>query len=102
MGTTLVLAHIQARDPVAYLKSCKDDGFYVVAVEQGEGAMSPDDTFWRRLPEQTVLVLGNEGAGLPDSLLDWADARLEIPMQRSGISLNVSVAGAIAMSRLWG
>jgi len=44
-----------------------------------------------------VLALGSETNGLEREILDIADDIIEIPMQGSKNSLNVSVAGAIAL-----
>lgn len=50
-------------------------------------AFCPDD----------VLLLGSEGAGVPDSVHDRADLRVAIPLKPGFRSLNVAVAGAIAL-----
>jgi TrmH family RNA methyltransferase len=44
-----------------------------------------------------VLVLGNEGQGLPDQVIDSCDAQMTIAMPGNTESLNVAIAGAIAM-----
>ena len=44
-----------------------------------------------------VLLLGSEGAGVPDSVHDRADLRVAIPLRPGFRSLNVAVAGAIAL-----
>ena len=53
-----------------------------------ELAFRPDD----------VLLLGSEGAGVPDHVHDRADARVLIPMRAGLRSLNVAVAGGIALA----
>ena len=45
-----------------------------------------------------VLLLGSEGAGVPDSVHDRADVRVAIPLRPGFRSLNVAVAGAMALS----
>lgn len=45
-----------------------------------------------------VLLLGSEGAGVPDHVHDRADARVMIPMRPGLRSLNVAVAGGIALA----
>lgn len=45
-----------------------------------------------------VLLLGSEGAGVPDAVHAAADARVRIPMRPSFRSLNVAVAGAIVLA----
>lgn len=44
-----------------------------------------------------VLALGSEGSGLSAALLEHADVRLRIPMQRNVESLNVGAAAAICL-----
>ena len=51
-------------------------------------------------PERTALVLGTEGAGLPDHILS-ATQTARIAMSESFDSLNVATASAIALHRLW-
>ncbi|GFE64346.1 TrmH family RNA methyltransferase [Litoreibacter roseus] len=44
------------------------------------------------------LVLGRESAGVPDSVHQAADAHVKIPMPGGARSLNVAVAGGIAVA----
>lgn len=50
----------------------------------------------------SVLILGNEGWGLPAELSDACDDRVAVPMARDVDSLNVGAAGAILMYVLFG
>jgi TrmH family RNA methyltransferase len=57
------------------------------------------------LPELTVdgdivLVLGAERDGLPPEVLDRCDEQVSIPQPGGGESLNVALAGAIALYEL--
>jgi tRNA G18 (ribose-2'-O)-methylase SpoU len=52
----------------------------------------------RRSP--IILILGNEGYGLPDEVLDLCTDEVRIPMSRGVDSLNVAVAGGILMYEL--
>ncbi len=45
-----------------------------------------------------VLMLGSEGAGAPADLHDSADTRVVIPLQPGHRSLNVAIAGGIALA----
>ena len=49
------------------------------------------------LRRPVCLLLGGEGPGLPASLLDLVDVRASIPMAPAVESLNVAVAGALAV-----
>jgi tRNA G18 (ribose-2'-O)-methylase SpoU len=42
-----------------------------------------------------ALLVGNEGAGLPEDVVHCADARIQIPMQRHVESLNAAAAAAV-------
>lgn len=44
-----------------------------------------------------VILLGNEGAGLPDALVAEADVRITIPMRPGVDSLNVAVTAALLL-----
>jgi TrmH family RNA methyltransferase len=50
--------------------------------------------------EETVLVLGAEREGLPPEVLERCDERASIPQPGGGESLNVALAGAIALYEL--
>ena len=52
-----------------------------------------------KIPEKFVLVLGNEAHGVSKEILDLADQRIRIEIKDIE-SLNVAVAGAIAMYSL--
>jgi TrmH family RNA methyltransferase len=49
------------------------------------------------LRKPSAIVLGGEGPGLPQSLLNAADERLTVPMQLPVESLNVAVAAALVL-----
>ncbi len=62
-------------------------------------ALTPDARTPESLPGAgpRVLVLGNEGWGLPAELSDACDLRVAVPMARDVDSLNVGAAGAILL-----
>ncbi|MUV39372.1 putative tRNA/rRNA methyltransferase YsgA [Lentibacillus sp. JNUCC-1] len=47
--------------------------------------------------EKTALLVGNEGAGISQTLLEKADTVVSIPIRGQAESLNVSIAAAILM-----
>jgi len=53
-------------------------------------------------PEAVALVLGNEGAGISSGVLAVADGVVGIPLLAGADSLNVAIAGAILMDRMFG
>jgi len=78
----------------------------IVVTTLGEGAISlPELTQQaadgRHLKDRTtVVVVGNEGHGLPQAIERLADLRLTIPMQPQADSLNVGVATGIVLYAL--
>lgn len=53
-------------------------------------------------PERLALVLGNEARGVSEAVVRDAERRVSVPMRGRAESLNVAVAGAILMDRLFG
>jgi tRNA (cytidine/uridine-2'-O-)-methyltransferase len=51
-----------------------------------------------RFERADVLLLGSEGAGVPEWVHDAADLRVRIPMRAGFRSLNVAVAAGIVLS----
>ena len=83
-----------------WLRRQRAAGWRIVAVELPEDALplallAPAD-------HRTVVLLGHERRGIPDDLVESADACVEIPMVGRGASLNVAVAGSLVLYRLAG
>ena len=57
------------------------------------------ETAFTRFAYQTddTLLLGRESAGVPEHVHDAVDARIVIPMASGARSLNVAIAGAMAL-----
>ncbi len=47
--------------------------------------------------EPTALLVGNEGAGLPEEIVHAADTRIHIPMATQAESLNAAAAAAVVL-----
>ncbi len=45
----------------------------------------------------SALLVGNEGAGLPDEWIEQADARITIPLPGAVESLNAAIAGSLLL-----
>ena len=74
-------------------------GLRTLAAALAPEALSPEAA---RSDGPSVLVLGNEGWGLPQELVDACDLRVAIPMAADVDSLNVGAAGAILLYELFG
>ena len=90
--------------PFAYIEDSEhivrqliNDGYTIAALEQ-----APDSVLLSEyhVPEKLALILGEEVAGVPQTLLEQCSVTLEIPMQGKKESFNVSVATGIALYAL--
>jgi tRNA (cytidine/uridine-2'-O-)-methyltransferase len=90
------LDHVQImRHPTveAFLTVMETTGRRVVAIETGVGIAHTDFAF----ALTDILLLGRESAGLPEAVTARCAAHVTIPMRGGFRSLNLAVAGAIAM-----
>lgn len=87
-------------DPLGWLQKQRERGLRIVGVELADEAIRLADLPAAREP--TVMVLGHEQQGIPPEALDLLDTCVEIPMVGTGASLNVAVAGSLALYRLVG
>src|SRR3989344_3140085 len=76
------------------IKKLKNEGYQVVALEQSKKSRVLGKI---ELKNKVALVLGNELKGLNKNILKNCDIILEIPMFGKKESLNVAVAGGIAL-----
>jgi TrmH family RNA methyltransferase len=78
---------------VQELRALKKSGYRMLALQvPGEQSL-----FHTRLEAKTILVLGNEGRGIPAEFMDLADTSIEIPIERGVESLNVAVACGVVL-----
>ena len=88
-----VLADVSPHVSLSAYRAAKPPGRLVLIETDGETTLhafsfQPDD----------ALVLGRESAGSPPELYAAADAVVRIPIAATARSLNVAMAGAIALS----
>lgn len=57
---------------------------------------------WEPAPARLALVLGNEGRGVSAAMLEAASRRVRVPVAGRVESLNVAVAGALLVDRIFG
>jgi tRNA G18 (ribose-2'-O)-methylase SpoU len=67
---------------------------------RAEGAVGPDGSADRPMATPMALVLGAEGAGLDEDVQKACDVRVRIGMRPGVDSLNVVVAGSIALHEM--
>jgi RNA methyltransferase, TrmH family len=93
MGSILRLPVVLIGDISVFIKKCKQNGFQTVAtVLTAEKTHCDVD-----LRKPTVILLGQEGAGLPQDLMAEIDLRIRIPMADTIDSLNVATAAAVIL-----
>lgn len=74
-------------------------GFKSAAMALTDRSVSIDDPTLAG-EEKLAIILGNEGHGLPQSVIDACDYTVKIPMKHGVDSLNVAAAGAVAFWQL--
>lgn len=86
------------KNPIQIIELLKEEGYIIGALEQT--TKSEDIFCLQDIPEKLVLVLGNEVDGVSPEVLRLCDRVFEIPMYGQKTSLNVSVAGGVALYAL--
>ena len=84
-------------DPKVALNSLKEEGWRIVGLEITSNAV---DIRSYQPSAKTVLLLGNEVAGVSEDLLAMCDDVVRIPMFGKKESLNVAVAAGVALHHL--
>jgi TrmH family RNA methyltransferase len=93
MGSAFHLPVLRTRTLAALIEQWRRAAIRVVATVPRNGTLLHDMEF----TPPTVLLLGGEGAGLPDDLIANADGRVSIPMRGGIESLNAAVAAALLL-----
>jgi tRNA G18 (ribose-2'-O)-methylase SpoU len=78
------------------IEEMKERGYTIVVLEQRENSVNCFD-YVPKEEEKIALVLGNEVDGVSTEFLTGEFTCLELPMKGEKESLNVSVAGGVAM-----
>ena len=99
LGAEKTIPWEYAKSISSIIKKLKADGFSIVAIEQAPNSFHYTDASAYR-GKKVALLLGNEVKGIDPRTLKLCDRAVEIPMQGMKESLNVSVAGAIVLSRV--
>jgi 23S rRNA (guanosine2251-2'-O)-methyltransferase len=97
LGAEQTIPWVYSETLQSVLKKMKEEGVTTIAIEQSEHSI---DYKKIEVSGSVAFILGNEVEGLPKDILEEVDIIAEIPMKGSKESLNVSVAGGIAMFRI--
>ncbi len=93
MGSILRLPIVQCGEASAFIGRCRQKGFQTVAT-----VLTGDKThFDIDFTKPTAMILGQEGAGLPQDIMADIDLRVRIPMVPTIDSLNVATAAAVIL-----
>ncbi len=96
MGSTFQLPVFLERNTRAILEDLRHRGLHLVTTTPRGG----ESIYEVHLPEPLALLVGGEGAGLPDWVASLADVTVSLPMVAGVNSLNVSVATGITLYEL--
>lgn len=93
MGSILRLPVVRIGDSRAFMRLSRQKGYQTVAtVVTGEKTHFDID-----LKKPTVIILGQEGVGLPSDIMEDVDLRVRIPMADTIDSLNVATSSAVIL-----
>jgi tRNA G18 (ribose-2'-O)-methylase SpoU len=87
--------------PAGTIHKLKEMGFTTAAMALRHDNISIDDPKLKAV-ERLALIMGTEGDGLPEAIIDASDLVVKIPMHHGVDSLNVGNAAAIAFWELAG
>jgi TrmH family RNA methyltransferase len=93
MGSAFRTPVLRTRMLANMTREWRAAGLRIVATVPRAGTPMHDLDFTRPM----VLLLGGEGAGLPDAMVTGADWRVSIPMRGGIESLNAAVAAAVLL-----
>ena len=82
-----------------YSEFLKEFGFKTVAMALKDNSISIDDPVLKK-EDRLAIILGTEGDGLAQSVVDGTDYTVRIPMLHGVDSLNVAAASAVAFWEL--
>jgi len=93
MGSALRLPHVRGLALEAALALLRERGLLAMAAS-ADAALRHDEA---DLTGPCALLVGSEGAGLPEAALAGADCRVRIPMAGRVESLNVGIAAGVLL-----
>ena len=92
MGTIFKLPIVESANLPDSIQLLKSDGFRVIAAHAHTEQRSISSA---NFIHDSLIVLGSEGHGISQAILDVCDEEVVIPMQNDVDSLNVGTAGAV-------
>ncbi|MCP4640952.1 MAG: 23S rRNA (guanosine(2251)-2'-O)-methyltransferase RlmB [bacterium] len=92
-GAVFHIPVVNCKNLTHTLRDLREAGFWNYALA-GDGDMTVFDTPWA---DRTTIVLGNETEGIRPSVRKGCDAAVRIPLAGGFDSLNVAIAGGVAL-----
>ena len=96
MGSVFLVPWTWISSPITSLHEL---GFKTAAMALKDNSVSIDDPILKDV-EKLAIIMGTEGEGLEDEVIDHADFVVRIPMYNNVDSLNVAAASAVAFWEL--
>ena len=97
LGAELTVPWSYSKTLTPLLRKLKQKEFTIIAIEQSPASIDYKKV---KISGPVAFVLGNEVEGISKKILEKIDIVAEIPMKGGKESLNVSVAGGIAIFRM--
>ena len=91
MGSVLRLPVVSGMSTASVMTCLRSGGIRTIAAVP-RGGEDPDTIDWHG---RVALILGGEGAGVPETITQSCDALVSIPMAARVESMNVAAAGAV-------
>jgi 23S rRNA (guanosine2251-2'-O)-methyltransferase len=86
------------KDLKRLIKSLKKKDVFIIGLEKSEDSIDINKINKKKIRKNKIaLIVGNEVDGISEDVLELCDKIVHIPMQGKKESLNVSIAGGIAM-----
>ena len=99
LGAEEAVEWLYYKDTGDALRQLKAIDAFIISLEQAEGSVPIEGLHLMELSDKPLvaLVVGNEVEGVAQDVIDLCDATVEIPQRGTKHSMNVSVAGGIAL-----
>lgn len=101
LGAEDIVSWEHAETTEQALRTLKEEGFYIIAIEQDESSVDYKDVSVEGKKDM-AFVIGAEVDGMSKEILSLCDTIAEIPMLGTKESLNVTIAFGIAVYRILG
>ncbi len=94
MGYISHLKYSMYDDILETIQSLKNNGYKIFAAEVSEDSIYLQDV---KVPQKWVVLMGHEGKGIAQEILEVCDEVVSIEMQKNVKSFNVAVAASLMM-----